>query len=204
MDLPTSDAANEANPFPPDNFARHKSDSGQTSPQTNGTQVDTVPAHNMPTSNAWGQEPTTLGTSDLPNPILLTNFKHNATSVVLTVVAMLLLGVSIWFIYTEFINKKPVSAHLKLSTGQTITIVNVLSHLNIFLVALLLESAFESLRWSLASRNEGVSIATFLALSKATGFVGVADLLRVPGWHRFLCILKLVVHHISYTFVKSC
>jgi hypothetical protein len=110
---------------------------------------------------------------------------------------MLLLGFSIWFIYTEFISEKPVPMHLQLSPGHTITIVNILSHLNVFLVVLLLEYAFESLRWSLASRKKGVSITTFLAMSRASSFAAVADLLRVPGWHRGLCIQRLVVHYIS-------
>jgi hypothetical protein len=61
-----------------------------------------------------------------------------------------------------------------------------------FLVILLLEYAFKALWWSLASRNNGFSIASFLAMSRASSFAGVADLLRGPGWHRALCVQSLV------------
>lgn len=131
------------------------------------------------------------------NTVLLTRFEQHTVSLSLSVLAILLLGFSTWFIYTEFISWKPLSPALQLSTSHTINTVNILSHLNVFLVFLLLESASEALRWSLASRTKGVSITTFLALSRATGISGVTDLLRVPGCHRFWCILKLVHHRFS-------
>jgi hypothetical protein len=176
----------------------------QSSTQSDVAMVELVPNHHMPTSNNFNNESTKLETNAISNTKLLTKSKQHRTSLVLIMVAILLFGVSIWFIYTEFISETPVPALLQISTGHTITIVNILSHLNIFLVSHLLESAFEAMRWSLASRRKGVSIATFLALSRATGFVGVADLLRVPGRHRILCVQKLVTHDISNLLIQLC
>ena len=183
----------------------HERQYSQSSTQTEATAIELVPCHNVPVATSDSSEPTTtLETPAVSSVEILTKFKQHRASLMLTLLAIPLLGVSNWFIYTEFISEKPVKARLQISTGQTITIVNILSHLNIFLGAQLLEYAFEALRWSLASSKKGVSIATFLSLSRATGFVGAADLFRTPGRHRVLCIQKSVAHTICYASMCLC
>ena len=204
MSLLTSNPTSLSKRLGPVHTVLHKHQPSQSSTQSDVVMVELVTNHHMPTSNTFDNESTTLDTNAISNTKLLAKSKQHRSSLILTVVAILLFGVSIWFIYTEFISEKPVPAPLQISTGHTITIVNILSHLNIFLVSHLLESAFEAMRWSLASRRKGVSIATFLALSRAAGFVGVADLLRVPGRHRILCVQKLVTHDISHLLIQPC
>jgi hypothetical protein len=198
MDLPTENARVYQQHYRQQPKVLHKSRPSHSSSETDDTAVDPVSYYEKSDKNKWKKEPTPLETTTLADVVLLNKRRQHATSICLTLLEILLLGFSIWFIYTEFISEKPVPSHLQLSPGQTITIVNILSHLNVFLVVLLLDDAFEVLRWSLASRKKGVSMATFLATSKASSFAGVADLLRVPGWHRVLCVQKLVAHHISY------
>ena len=185
----------------------HEQQPSHSSTLSDATAVELVPIHNVPVANTYDSEPTsTLDTPTVSDVEILTKFEQHRTSLMLTVIVILLLGASNWFIYTEFISEEPLNAHLQLSTGHTITIVNILSHVNIFLGNQLLESAFEALRWSLASSEKGVSIATFLGLSRATGFVGAADLLRIPGRHRILCSQKSVTHNITicYYFIGLC
>lgn len=198
MDLPTDNAGVDQQRYKQQSRILHKSRPSHSSSETDLTTVEPVSTDEKSNNNTWNKEPTPLETTTLPDVVLENKRKQHAISLCLTLLEILLLGFSIWFIYTEFISEKPVPSHLQLSPGHTITIVNILSHLNVFLVILLLDHAFEVLRWSLASRKKGVSLATFLATSKASSFAGVADLLRVPGWHRVLCVQKLVAHHVSY------
>lgn len=122
--------------------------------------------------------------------VLQSKFKQHSTSCLLAVLASSVLAFSTWYILTVFISEKEIPRHFRLSPGHTIIVINVLTQVVVFLVWQLVDSAFEALRWTLASRDEGVLITTFLAMSRATGFIGVADLLRVPGWHRVWCVQR--------------
>jgi hypothetical protein len=135
--------------------------------------------------------PTTMKSPAPATTALQTKLKQHTTSIIIATMTIILLGFSIWFIDIEFISEKPLPEHLQLSTRRTILLVNIISHVNVFLASLLLEISYETLRWSLASRNGGVSLSTFLALSKATSFMGITDLIRVRGWHQVLCIQRL-------------
>jgi hypothetical protein len=127
---------------------------------------------------------------NVPTSVLQSKFKQHSTSYLLAVLASSVLAFSTWFIFTVFISEKQIPRYFRLSPGQTIIVINILTHVVVFLVWQLVDSAFEALRWTLASRDEGVLITTFLAMSRATGFIGVADLLRVPGWHRVWCVQR--------------
>jgi len=219
MSLPTSKGSEpgvQSRPVNPHHSKHHSQSSTQksrtmvnyTSLSSNksSTKDENVVSHPDTTENSQPTYPdlstsepnnnVPLGTELHATTVLQPKLKQHAAALSFGVLAILLLGSSLWFIYVEFIREKPVPKHLQLSTGHTITVVNILSHLNVFLVALLLDSAYEALRWSLASRNQGVSIATFLSLSRATGFLGIADLLRVTGWHRFLCFQRFITNPI--------
>lgn len=146
---------------------------------------------NLPTTDTTHNHPATMESPAPATTVLQTKFKQHTTSIIVAILTTILLGFSIWFIYIEFISEKPLPEHLQLSTRHTILLVNIISHVDVFLVSLLLEIAYEALRWSLASRNGGVSLSTFLALSRATGFMGITDLIRVRGWHQVLCVQRL-------------
>jgi hypothetical protein len=60
---------------------------------------------------------------------------------------------------------------------NTIFILNLGSAISVFFIGELLTGASNNLRWVLAANPSGVGIATFLALGRATGLLGVLNLL---------------------------
>lgn len=137
-------------------------------------------------------QPPSLSSPPNPGPStsLQSKFKQNLASWFLAGFTSCLLAFSIWFIYTEFINTKQIHRHMQLSPSHTVTVVNILSQLNIFLAWAPIDAVFETLRWTMACRTQGVLITTFISMSRVTGFDGVANLLRVPGWHLIWCFQR--------------
>lgn len=90
---------------------------------------------------------------------------------------------SVYYSYTVLVNEDAVPPALSLSPGKTVMVINVLSHVVAFLCWSLLSDASEALRWALACRPQGISLASFLALSRATTLPGVAYLCTVWGEH---------------------
>ena len=99
----------------------------------------------------------------------------------------MLTACSVWYVYRVLISESPPPQLLVQSPGLTVRSVNVFAHVIVFLLSQLLCEAFEALRWSLASRDEGVSESTFLALGKAQPLFGVASLLVARGSHLWWC-----------------
>lgn len=60
--------------------------------------------------------------------------------------------------------------------SQTIRILNILSHVTVFLLQTLTAGLFETIRWVFAARN-GVTAFTFISLSSGTSYLGVLYLL---------------------------
>lgn len=60
---------------------------------------------------------------------------------------------------------------------KTVLALNVLSHVTILLLRELTASIFDVIRWTLASSPNGISLGSFISLSRATGLVGVLSLL---------------------------
>jgi len=60
--------------------------------------------------------------------------------------------------------------------SQTIRILNILSHVIVFLLQTLTAGLFETIRWVFAARN-GVTAFTFMSLSSGTSILGVLYLL---------------------------
>lgn len=145
-------------------------------------------SHNARVLQRTSSPPPILG-ENITTP-LQSKLKQSSTSWLLAGLTSSVLAFSTWFIYREFICTRKVPRHLQLSPGRTVTVVNILSQVNIFLAWTLVDSVFESLRWTMASRTQGILITSFIGMSRATDFVGVADLLRVPGWHRIWCIQR--------------
>lgn len=61
--------------------------------------------------------------------------------------------------------------------ARAILAINVGSTVAVFLLAALVNEGSEILRWRLANRRNGIGIATFLALGRATSMLGVIRLL---------------------------
>jgi len=129
--------------------------------------------------------------------VLESKFKQHYATWLLVFFAASSLAISTWIICVTFISRKQVPSYLRLSQDHTVTLVNVLTHFVTYLVWQLVDSAFEALRWSIASRTKGILITSFLAMSRANGLLGILDLFRVPGWHIIWCVQRYI--HSSHT-----
>jgi hypothetical protein len=105
----------------------------------------------------------------------------------------LLLGFSTWLIYIEFISLKEVSRRLELPPGKVITLVNVLSRVILFLVAMLVVASWEAMRKSVVAGLNGISYKNFLAMSTALTYTETRDVLRINGWHRMVILTRSIL-----------
>jgi hypothetical protein len=104
---------------------------------------------------------------------------------------------TVFYTHRVLVSERQVPPAFVLSPGKTVLVVNILSHIVAFLGWDLLENVLEEMRWALACRVEGVSLMTFLALSRATPYSGVAYLCLMRGGHRFWCLQRYSIqtHH---------
>ncbi|OBT75014.1 hypothetical protein VF21_06337 [Pseudogymnoascus sp. 05NY08] len=99
---------------------------------------------------------------------------------------------SVYYSYTVLVSDKAVPQALSLSPGKTVMAINVLSHVVAYLLWSLITDANEELRWSLACRPQGVTLTSFLVLSRATPLHGVAYLCTVWGGHILWALQKII------------
>jgi hypothetical protein len=107
--------------------------------------------------------------------------------VTLWVIAALAVFASIfsaWYTYRVMVDENALPTALQLQPGTTVLVVNILSHVTAYLCWSLFSDATEALRWALACRPEGILLTSFLALSRATPFAGVAYLCTTKGPHQ--------------------
>lgn len=97
---------------------------------------------------------------------------------------------TLYYCYTVLVNTNAVPNVFVTAPGTTVLIVNVLSHLVAFLVWGLFSDTFEALRWALASRQKGILLTSFLALSRATPLSGVLYLCTTVGAHQFWALWR--------------
>lgn len=90
-------------------------------------------------------------------------------------------------------------ATLQLQPSVTVLVVNILSHVVAFLCWTLFRDTSEALRWALACRSEGILLTSFLALSRATPFIGVAYLCMTKGSHQIWSIQRYDDVHCALT-----
>jgi hypothetical protein len=88
------------------------------------------------------------------------------------------------YAYRVLVSQDAVPESLAITPGQTVLVVNILSHMVAFMCWTLFSNTTEALRWALACRTEGVLLTSFLALSRATPLGGVAYLCVVRGHHQ--------------------
>jgi len=87
------------------------------------------------------------------------------------------LGFTMFFAWNSTLSNPFVRNIMPSGPAQTITVLNILSHITVFLLQVLTSSVFEILRWAFASTKAGVSAFGFLTMSRATGPLGVLYLL---------------------------
>jgi hypothetical protein len=97
---------------------------------------------------------------------------------------------SIWYSYRVMVNEKALPSSLQLQPGTTVLVVNILSHVVAYLCWSLFSDTTEALRWALACRPEGVLLTSFLVLSRATPFIGVAYLCTTIGPHQIWAVQR--------------
>jgi hypothetical protein len=91
---------------------------------------------------------------------------------------------AIYYSYRVMVDEAALPSTLQLQPGSTVLVVNILSHVVAFLCWTLFSNTTEALRWALACRPEGVLLTSFLVLSRATPFIGVAFLCTTKGPHQ--------------------
>lgn len=106
--------------------------------------------------------------------------------------AVVISGFCTAYSYRVLISQDALPKAFAFSPGQTVLIVNVLSHLVAFLCWTLFSYATEALRWALACRENGVELTTFLALSRATPLSGVAYLCLFRGRHQLWSLQRFM------------
>jgi hypothetical protein len=91
---------------------------------------------------------------------------------------------SVWYAYRVMVDEDALPTSLQLQPGTTVLVANILAHLVAYFSWTLFSDTTEALRWALACRPEGILLTSFLVLSRATPFVGVAYLCTTKGPHQ--------------------
>lgn len=97
---------------------------------------------------------------------------------------------SIWYSYRVLVDETALPSSLALPPGATVLVVNILSHVVAYLCWSLFSDTAEALRWALACRPEGILLTSFLVLSRATPFIGVAYLCTTKGPHQIWALQR--------------
>ena len=93
-----------------------------------------------------------------------------------------LFAITAWFAASTFFGEPRNQANyilqsiLKLSFSSTVTVLRVLQGLTSTLTAAAVARSFEGIQWTLASRDDGLRLLSFLGLSPSTSVIGAAKL----------------------------
>ena len=96
-------------------------------------------------------------------------------------ITVLCVVATIFFAYNSSIYNPNVTSFIAGSPARTILIVNIMSQITWFALAELTAATMDTIKWVFASSATGTSALTFLALSKATTFLGALILLLRSG-----------------------
>jgi len=105
--------------------------------------------------------------------LLLPKWRQYLTFCLLYILTLLVVSATIAF---AFLSSSLHPFNVFPSPQQTIVALNVASNASVFLIGEVLTSACEMLRWTLAANPAGLGMASFLALGRATGLLGVMSL----------------------------
>ena len=130
-----------------------------------------------------------------PNSLLHTSFlqpksRRFALTWVVAVLATVISAFTVYYTFRVMVDEDALPRYLSLGPGATVLVVNILSHLAAFLCWSLTTDTFEALRWAWACRPQGIPLATFLVLSRATPTTGVLQLLATAGLHQFWALQR--------------
>ena len=120
-------------------------------------------------------------TSETPTPDpqtrIVSAWSRFLTTWLLMTFTSLWLGFTIFFAWNSTLANPFIQSLLPSKPSHTITALNLLSHVTVFLLQVLASNVFESLRWVFACTRNGVSSFGFMVMSRATGPLGVLYLL---------------------------
>ena len=96
------------------------------------------------------------------------------------------------FAYNSTLDKPLLKRFILPDPTQTVTVLNILAHITVFLLQTGVSDVFEAIRWASASAKNGVSSFSFFALSRATAPLGVIYLVLFASGkeHRFWGCLR--------------
>jgi hypothetical protein len=103
---------------------------------------------------------------------------------IVAIMTIIAAAFSTLYSYRVLVNHAALPDSLVLSPGATVLVVNIMSHVVAYLCWFLFSNTIEALRWALACRKEGVLLTSFLAMSRATPFMGVLYLCITKGKHQ--------------------
>jgi hypothetical protein len=104
------------------------------------------------------------------------------TKLALAITPTALFAVTAWFAASTFSGKPGnqanhiLQSHLKISFSSTVTVLRVLQGLTSTFTAAAVAQSFEGIQWTLASRDHGLRLLSFLGLSPTTGIFGAIKL----------------------------
>jgi len=133
--------------------------------------------------------PVTRAPSNESIPIL-SRIRRSKNDVLLFVGSLLLSVFTFYYVYETLLCSEPALGKLLFTPSTTVFVINVLSQILGTVLALLFAASFELLRWQLTTRDSGVQMSTFLAMSGATSLVGIWRLLFSKGLHIIWCLQR--------------
>jgi hypothetical protein len=118
---------------------------------------------------------------------------------ILALLTMVWILFTIYFAYNSSMDQPKAPLLIFTNPQNTILTLTILSHVTVLLLEAMTSSALESVRWAFACSKDGISTFSFLGLSRATGILGVLNLLLEGGkdsffkrdGHRFWGIQRL-------------
>jgi hypothetical protein len=132
------------------------------------------------------QWPFTTGESTdfVRTSLLQRKSRRLAMTWIVAIMTIIAAAFSTLYSYRVLVNHAALPDSLVLSPGATVLVVNIMSHVVAYLCWFLFSNTIEALRWALACRKEGVLLTSFLAMSRATPFMGVLYLCITKGKHQ--------------------
>lgn len=152
------------------------SDSDTRSVAVSSTSVKTtVGGDNIRASTSEAILKASIRPSSCPDGVVLApKWRQYFTYLAMFIVTIMVVSATICM---AFLSSPPHFVKIFTRPEHTIFILNLGSTISVFLISELLVCASNNLRWVLAANPSGVGIATFLALGRATGLLGVLNLL---------------------------
>jgi hypothetical protein len=141
--------------------------------------------------NVGPQVPIPVTRAPSPESIpILPRIKRSKYDILLFGGSLFLSAFTFYYVYETLLTSEPALGKLLFAPSTTVFVINVLSQILGTVLALLFAAAFELLRWQLTTRDNGVQMSTFLAMSGATSLVGIWRLLFGKGMHIIWCLQR--------------